>query len=294
LRITQKDIKVYIMLLPTFTLLSVFLLYPAVNAIIKSFYQWRLIDYNNPVFIGLKNYVDLLHDKVFLKSLGILIVFVAWQLFVLTCATMPLTYMVYKLGDTKVAGIFKTVYVLPYMIPLIVGILFWRFFYDPNMGLLNAILDFLGFDVGRLPVWLGDKRTALPSILFIGFPYVNPFHFLILLAGFQSISDSLHDAALIDGAGSMTQFFSIDLPLVIPQMKLLIMLTIINGFQQYYLQMVMTNGGPNYATMVPGLWLYQKGIQAGKYGYGSAIGVFLFIIILVATIAANERIRKKD
>jgi raffinose/stachyose/melibiose transport system permease protein len=282
------------MILPTFTLLVVFLLYPSINAIIKSFFQWRLGDYYNPKFIGLGNFVALLKDQVFIKSVGILAICVTWQLFILIFATMPLTYLVYKLGDSRTAGFFKTLYVLPYMIPLIVGVLFWKFFYDPNMGLLNAIFEFFGANSSNLPVWLGDKQTALPAILFVGFPYINPFNFLIFLAGFQSISDSLHDAALIDGAGPFAQFLRIDIPIIIPQIKILVMLTLIDGFQQYYIQMVLTNGGPNYATMVPGLWLYQKGIQAGNYGYGSAIGVFLFVIILLTTILVNGKLKKKD
>ena len=288
-----KDRWIYAALIPTFAFIAVFMVYPVFEAIIKSFYDWKLSSYYTLKFIGFQNYIEILKDELFWKSFKILLIFIVWGFVSTMFIMVPVTYMVYKLGNKGMGKFFQRMYVIPMMVPAIVLTLFWKFFYEPNFGMLNNLLIMLGQEK-LTHVWLGEAKTALWSLLFIGFPWVSGFGFLVVLAGFQGIPDSLHESADLDGAGSFDKFIKIDIPLIIPQLKILIILGMIGGIQQFSTQLIMTNGGPNYATTVPGLLMYKNAFSFGNLGYGSAIGVILFIIILLFTVYANNYIRRAD
>lgn len=283
---------IYLALVPSFFLLGLFSMYPAINAIEKSFFFWKESSIVVK-FIGLRNYVQLLHDGQFWHSFVNLGIFIVWG-FILTFAIlMPVTYLVYKLGENSCGKWFQRFYVIPMMIPGMVLTLFWRFFYDYNYGILNSLLKSIGLG-NFVHVWLGEKATALPSLLFQGFPWVGGFAFLILLSGFQGIDTSLHEAAEIDGARALQKFFSIDIPLIVPQAKLLIILGMIGGIQMYSQQLIMTQGGPDGATMVPGLQMYNEAFVIGDLGYGSTMGVAMFIVILIITLINNKFIQGRE
>lgn len=281
---------IYLGLLPTFFLLGVFNLYPAFEAIRKSFFYWKMSNLKGVKFIGFDNYIRLFSDGEFWHAFLNLGIFVIWNFFTTFVILMPVTYLVYKLGDSSSGKWFQRLYVIPMMVPSMVLILFWRLFYDYYFGMLNVILKSIGLgDLAR--VWLGETATAMPSLLFMGFPWISGFAFLILLSAFQGIDTSLHESAKIDGAKALQQFFKIDIPLIIPQVKILIIINMIYVLQQYGTQLVMTQGGPNGATTVPGLIMYDTAFTIGDLGYGSTIGVALFIIILVVTIFNNKFIQ---
>src|SRR5262249_48113090 len=119
--------------------------------------------------------------------------------------------------------------------------------------------------------------------IFIGFPWVGGFALLIYYAGLQNIATDVFDSARIDGATGLTRFRAIDLPLLMGQVKLLVVLAIIGGLQGFQTQLLLTHGGPRYATMVPGMHLYQNAMQFDRMGYACAIGVALFLVILSIT-----------
>lgn len=278
-------------LLPTLLLLTVFRLYPAIDGMLKSFFNWKQRNYFSPVFCGFANYKKLFTDELFWQSflnLGIVIVFGFFSTFVINLGA---TYLVYKLGQGRKGKFFQKAFVIPMMIPGMVGTMFWKFFYEYNDGLLNTMLKGIGReDLTR--VWLGSTDTALASIIFTGFPWVGGFAFLVLLAGFQGIDESLGEAADIDGAGPFVKFWRIDLPLVIPQMKILSIMGMISGIQAYDMHMILTQG--QYNTMVPGLYMYQTAFTYGNYGYAATMGVCLFFIILLITALQNKYIIKAD
>lgn len=288
-----KDKWIYVALLPSIAFLVVFMIYPVYEAITKSFFDWKMSSFVNPEFIGFQNYIDILKDGLFWKSFGILLIFILWGFVTTMFFVVPVTYLVFKLGEGGAGRFFQRAYVIPMMVPTMVLTLFWKFFYEPNFGMLNNILNMVGKE-NWTHVWLGEKGYAVLSLLFMGFPWVSGFGFLVILAGFQGIDKSLHESAEIDGANSIHKFSKIDIPLIIPQLKILIMLGMIAGIQQFQNQMIMTNGGPDYSTYVPGLLMYKNAFAYGNLGYGSAIGVLLFIIILGFSIFANTKIKKAD
>src|SRR5262249_50031804 len=173
-------------------------------------------------------------------------------------------------------------FVVPMVVPGVVVLLIWGFIYDDQLGLLNQVLRGVGLG-GWVRSWLGDPANALTSLIFIGFPWVGGFALLIYYAGLQNISADVFDSARIDGATGFTRFRSVDLPLLVGQIKLLVVLGIIGGLQGSQTPLLHNNGGPGYATTVPGMPLYQNAIAFDRMGYACAIGVALFVVILGIT-----------
>jgi raffinose/stachyose/melibiose transport system permease protein len=184
---------------------------------------------------------------------------------------------------------YQTLLVLPMVVPAIVGYMIWKWFYSYE-GLLNIVLAAVGQEQ-VIRAWLGDPDLALYALMFVGFPWAGGFNMLVFLAGLQQISSEVIDAAIVDGAGTLSRFLRIELPLVSGQVRFLLILSIIHGIQQFTLPLVMTSGGPGWATMVPGLRLLQTVTHEFQYGYGSAIGVALFVVILGLTYLNQRYLR---
>jgi len=190
--------------------------------------------------------------------------------------------LIYALRNNRAQYWYRLLFVAPIVVPFVVTLLVWRFIYDPDLGLLNALLDRLGISFQSR--WLGDPDLALYCLLFIGFPFAAGTNVLIYLAGLQSIGESVIDAAKLDGATGLRRMISIDLPLIMGQVRLLGILSLIGGIQGFGAQLVLTRGGPGYATMVPGMWMYETAFSYSRMGYASAIGTSMFIVILGLTL----------
>jgi raffinose/stachyose/melibiose transport system permease protein len=186
------------------------------------------------------------------------------------------------------AYFYRVLFVIPVVIPGIVGILVWRQLYEPNVGLFNTILSALGMPTSA---WLNAPNSALFSLIFMGFPWIDGVDVLIILAGLLAIPVEVIEAAIMDGAGSFRRFFAIELPLLVPQIRLIVILNVIYVLQDFGWQLVVTRGGPVYATTVPAWMIYEKAIGGQRYGYASAIGVTLFALVLILTLINNATIR---
>jgi ABC-type sugar transport system permease subunit len=169
------------------------------------------------------------------------------------------------------------------VMPAIAVILLWVQIFDPNVGLLNQTLDAVGLAAWKHS-WLGEEGFALWSIVFLGFPWVSVLPFLIYLGGLMAVPQEIFDAATVDGAGVFSRLFAIDVPLLLGQIKLLIVLAVIQGMQAFYYILVMTQGGPFHSTTVPGLEMYFAAFQHSKYGYACAIAFVLFVVVMAVTI----------
>jgi ABC-type sugar transport system permease subunit len=185
--------------------------------------------------------------------------------------------MIHLLRKKRSAYWYRVLLVLPTVVPSLVTIFIWRIFYhnNPNVGLFNSVLMALG-GKEALVYWLTDPKVAIWALILMGFPWAGGFAMLIYLAGLQSISPELYDAAAIDGASTWRCFWSIELPLIRGQMKLFIVLAIIGSLQSFTTPFVMTGGGPRFSTMVPGLLLYRRSFAENRFGYASAMAVIVF------------------
>ncbi len=282
----------YLLILPTFVLLLIFSYYPALSGLFHAFYQW---DGYHAYYIGLDNFKRFFSDLALVQSFKNLLYLLIFSL--ATNLTMPLlvAVLIYHLPHARARYWYRVGYTLPIVVPNVVVWLIWIFMYT-NYGGINSLLTAIGLRSltltpdGLPRAWLGDQRTALLAIMFMGFPWVNTINMLLYLAGLEAIPTEVIDAATVDGARGISMFRRIELPLIMGQVKLIVVLTTISVIQTFQSILVMTQGGPGYATMVPGLRLFYAAVpkshaaEAPQMGYGSAIGVVLFVIIMAVTI----------
>lgn len=270
----------YGMLLPAFFLLIMFMYYPALSAIVFSFSSWD--GFNAPIFNGLHNYITLVKDPVFWISIRNVAVWAVVKTILEIAIPLLVAVIIYHLRSKQMQYIYRVIFVVPVVVPDIVLYLIWSFFFDPNIGVLSHLFSALGL-AGATPNWLGDPNIALFSLMSVGFPFVVPFNLLIFFAGLQAIPDEVMESARIEGVGRARRFFQIELPLVMGQMKLLLILTMIQLLQNVTLPLVLTNGGPGYSTYVPGLLMYLLAFQNGQFGLGMAVSMVIFILVLSLT-----------
>ena len=281
----------YVALLPTIAMLCIFTLYPALSGVYRSFFRWKTKNYFNPVFDGLDQYIKLFGDDTFWESFGTLLIFLVAGFITSFAVNLPITYLIFRMKDSRAGKFFQRAFVVPMMIPGMVGTMYWRFFYQHGNGVLDTILNHLGLShLSR--IWLADNAVTLPAMLLKGFPFAGGFTMLILLSGLLNIDAALEESAQMDGASPWRIFRSIYLPLLLPQIKVLSILGMIAGIQDFGTQLVFTSG--RYGTMVPAYYMYKTAFVNGNYGYATAQGVVLFAIILVITLLQQKFIKRTD
>ncbi|HLH73472.1 MAG TPA: sugar ABC transporter permease [Chloroflexota bacterium] len=272
----------YLFILPALLSVLIFMVEPTFSGFYYAFTDWNP-GFQEVHFVGLDNFAALFQDATLGTGVrNVLEIVVAT---VLKNLTVPLLVaeLIFHLRSPRLQYWLRTLFVVPMVMPAIAVILLWIQIYDPNIGLLNQLLGGIGLQSWQ-HAWLGDPLTALPAIIFVGFPWVHVLPFLILLGGLMSIPQELYDAATVDGARASARFLLIDLPLLLGQIKLLVVLSVIEGFQGFYNILVMTGGGPFTSTIVPALEMYFAAFQDSKYGYACAIAFALFLVILLITI----------
>lgn len=278
----------YILILPTLIFLLTFNYFPAFSGLYHAFTDWNPAGHSP--WVGFENFRFLMQDRFFLASFRNALILVVVS--IVKTMTMPLLVaeLIFNLRNGYAQYWTRTLFVVPIVLPAVVEILVWNNIYDPAIGLLNEVLKLIGMEEWTR-VWYGDPNVALGSIIFIGVPWVNAFALLIFYGGLISISDEVLDSSRVDGANSFRRFWSIDLPLVMGQVKLLLILNFINAVQTFELVFLTTGGGPGDSTYVPALELYYMAMRMDRMGVASAIGMILFFIILAGTIVNMRYVR---
>jgi raffinose/stachyose/melibiose transport system permease protein len=288
-RLLNKSIP-YVFILPTFIFLLTFSYYPAFSALWHSFYDWDGAFVNE--FVGINNFIAIIKDPVIHVSVRNVIVLWILNLFKVLFFPLLTAELIFNLRSTRAAYWFRTLFIIPMVIPGIVTILLWQYIYNPQFGLLNFLLAAVGLkNVMPAGGWLGNTMTALPAIVGIGFPWCGGLAMLIYLAGLQSISGEVLEAAALDGAVGLARVWRIDIPLITGQLKLMIILTTIGALESFETMLILTEGGPSNATMTPALWMFMKGFRFQQFGYASAVGVAIFIVVLALTYLNTKYIR---
>jgi ABC-type sugar transport system permease subunit len=274
-------VVIALMLAPTLVLLALFNYYPAVLGLSRAFTRWETGE--DPQWIGLSNFVAMWHDEFLRLSLRNLLVLLVAN--VLKTLTMPLLVaeLLMSLRSPRWQYVMRTAFILPMVVPGMVTMLLWSFIYDGSVGLLNQILETLGMGA-MARSWLGDSGTALWAIIGIGFPWAGGLALLIYLAGLNAISGDVWDSCQVDGVGGLKRVWYVDLPLLLPQVRLLVILTLIGVLQDFGSILVLTGGGPGLATHVPALHMYFQAFRFGHMGYAAAIGLTLFVAIFTLSL----------
>ena len=276
----RKTWKLYAFLVPVFIPLIVFGYLPAIEAFKLSFTDGA------GAFVGLENFKSMVSDRRLNNSIGVMFKLLVASLITTNVPALLMAELLYNLKSRRASSAYRFMFIVPMMIPVLVTYLVWQYMvFESSYGLANALLQALGLK----PLgWLNDTSTALVSLVLIGFPWISGTNFLIYLAGLQGIPQSVLESCTLDGASFWTRFTRIDLPLLLGQLKLLLIMGIINGVQAFQLQMMTTEGGPRNATMVPGLWMYKRAFEYSDFNYASAIGLAMFLFILILTIVNNR------
>jgi multiple sugar transport system permease protein len=250
---------------------------PVIASLGVSMTNWTGL--RDPEFLGLDNYVRLFTDDAyFYGSL--------WHTAVFTVAVVVASIVVglalAMLVNQRVvgAGVFRMLYYSPAITNVVAIGFVWFWLYEPNNGLINAVLRGVGLPA---PAWLSDSNTALIAVIIVAIWQGVGYPMVILLAGLQAIDQSLLEAARVDGASAWRRFISVTLPLLTPNIFFLSIMQFISSFQVFGIIYVMTSGGPNNATQVFIYRIYTVAFGEGRLGYASAMGWVLFVIIALIT-----------
>ena len=301
-----REWKLYLFVVPSLLLIAVFSYFPAASAIYHSFFDWQGGD--NKQLVGFANFSRILDDRVLWSSFGTVSILIIFNLFKMIPSIL-MAVLIHRLKSDVSQYTYRVLLVVPMIIPGLVTLFIWKFFFDPNLGVLNNVLEFTGLKsllvsldqtfgwnvfFAEAPIgWLSQPELILPSLFLWGFPWIGAVGVLIYLAGLQSIGQEVYEAAELDGVGPVAKFIYIELPLILTQVRLSLVLLIIGTLKDYGLQLLLLteSGGPGGRGMVPGLWMYNRAFIAGEFGYACAIGMVLFVFILSLTYLNNKYVR---
>jgi raffinose/stachyose/melibiose transport system permease protein len=276
-----------VLLLPSLVLIGVFSYYPAVRSLIGGFYQWN--GFSPPTYAGVSQFREYLQSPTFGAEAKNLAILVGGSILITLVSQFTAAEIVTHL-PARAGAITKYILVVPIVLPPLVLIEVWAYLLQPGSGLIDKTLGAVGLPQVS---WLSDPRTALLSILLVGFPWISNLGFLIFLGGLQNLPRDVLDAGRLDGLSAFRRVFSLDIPLLMPQFRIVVILSGIYAVQNFIPILLLTNGGPGTATLVPGLDMYQSAFQNDQYGYGMAIGTLLFVVMLIFTLAAMRLLRSR-
>ena len=272
----SEEIQFFIFLAPWLIGFLVFTAFPLLFSIYISLNDYSLL--TPPQFTGLKNYQMLFTDPLFAQSLQNTLVYAAATLVLGTILSFLLALLLNQ--PLRAIPLFRTIFYLPSVTAGIATAILWAWIFNPQFGLLNVALSFIGI---KGPEWLVSPQWAMPAIIIMSLWGVGG-SMIIYLAGLQSIPDQLYEAAAIDGANAWAKFWNVTVPMMSPVIFFNVVVGIIGTFQVFTNIMIMTNGGPANATLVYVLYLYRNAFEYFKMGYASALAWVLFLIIMIVTI----------
>jgi raffinose/stachyose/melibiose transport system permease protein len=276
-----------VLLLPSLLLIGIFSYYPAVRSLIGGFYAWN--GFSAPTYAGVSQFKEYLHSPTFgaeVKNIAIL----TFGSILITLVSQFTAAEIVTRMPKRAGTVARYVLVLPIVLPPLVLIEVWAYLLQPGSGLIDRFLGAVGLPQ---PSWLSDPHLALVGILLIGFPWISNLGFLIFLGGLQNLPKDVLDASKMDGVGRFKRVFTMDIPLLLPQFRIVVILSGIYAVQNFVPILLLTNGGPGTATLVPGLDMYQTAFQSDQYGLGMAIGTVLFLAMLVFTLTAMRALRSR-
>ncbi len=280
----------YLFLLPTFLAIGTFSYFPAIRALVGAFTTWN--GFTPPVWVGLSNFVQALQDPT-LRQAAVHIFW--WALIGIPIGLVPpfiAAELIFHLRSSTLQYLYRSAFVVSMVVPGVVSLLIWQFIYSPT-GLLNVLFKDLGFP-GLRHAWLANPHLALGSLILMGFPWVGAFALLIYYAGLNAIPQDIFDAAAVDGCEGIRRIWAIDFRLVLPQFKLLLVLSVLGVSQNLLTPLLMTDGGPGTATVTPGLYMFQAAINNDQYGYSMAIAFLLFVVVMTLTVVNMKYFQTND
>jgi multiple sugar transport system permease protein len=277
-RATRRDLRNGLLFITPWLIgFGLFVAYPLVASLYYSMTNFNIM--KAPRWIGLGNYADLLFkDDLFRTSLSNTAYYVLISVPVGTAFSLATALLL----NAKIKGIslFRTVYYLPTIVPAVAGSIIWMMLLNPQFGIINELIRSLGL---RQPGWLADPAWAKPALIIMSLWGMGGT-IIIYLAALQDVPVHLVEAAILDGANGWQRFLRVTVPMISPAILFNVVVTLIGSFQYFTAAYIMTDGGPNNATLFYALYLYRNAFKYTKMGYASALAWLLLVITLVCTL----------
>ena len=278
-----------VLLLPTLVLLGLFIAYPFVKGVELSVTDAKVGVPGH--FVGLQNFDQIWNDGIFRVAV--------WNTCVYTAVTtvfklaLGLWLALLLNNNFKGKAFTRAFILLPFIIPTVLSTLAWKWMFDPTFSVINYLLFQVGIIHSRIN-WLGDPNLALISVIIVNIWRGVPFYAISLLAGLQTISPELHEAAAIDGARAWQRFRHVTWPLLLPVTLVIVLFSVIQTFADFQLVYVLTGGGPANATQLFATYAYQIGIGTGLLSEGATISLAVFPVLLLVVIVQLLYIRRVE
>ena len=279
----------FLLLLPTMVLLGLFIAYPFIRGLLLSVTDTR-VGVEGP-FVGLQNFERLLSDPIF----HLVVWNTCWYTLVTTIFKLGLGLWLALLLNRsfRFKAFTRAFILLPFIIPTVLSTFAWKWMFDPTFSVLNWILYKLGF-ISSAVNWLGDPELAMFSIIVVNIWRGVPFFAISLLAGLQTISPDLNEAAAIDGAPPLKRFWYITWPLLLPVTMVVVLFSVIQTFADFQIVYVLTGGGPANATHLFSTYAYQLGVGTGLLSQGAAVSLAMFPILMLIVVGQLLYIRRVE
>ncbi|MEI1422858.1 sugar ABC transporter permease [Bacillus cabrialesii] len=273
--VNQNKIIPYLFLVPALVFL-LFVYIPIFENVFLSLFQWSSFS-PEKTFIGLKNYVELFHDPVFYQALTNNVLYAVISIICQVFGGLILAAVLEDKLVRKWSPFFRTVFFLPVVISMTVIALLFDFIYNPETGLLNQLLQAVGLDQ-LTRAWLGEDSTAMLSVIFVSQWQSVGYIAMLYIVSIQKIPDELYEAARLDGAGKIQQFFHITVPQTKEMSFVAVVMTLTGAFTVFNEPYILTGGGPGNASEVLSTFLYKSAFTKDMMGYASAIATVVLII----------------
>lgn len=266
----------YVFISPFFVLYGLFLLVPIVVGAFLSLTEWSGL--GDPIFIGLQNYAELFRDPSFWTSLGNTAIYTAFCMVVVLPLSLGLALAMNARG-LRMRDAFRAAFFLPVVVSPIIVVLVFGLFFDQQYGLVNSILQAV-FGFGGID-WLTSPGWAKVVVVILVLWRWTGFLTIFFLAGLQNVPKELHEAAALDGAGPIRAFFAVTLPQLKPVAAFIAVTVLVNSAQIFEEPFLLTSGGPGEATLSIAQFIFRAGFQRQEFGYASAAGVVMFLIVFI-------------
>jgi raffinose/stachyose/melibiose transport system permease protein len=274
----------FFFLLPAILLYSFFAVIPVFDSAILSFHKWN--GFSRRSFIGFQNYIEAFKDPTFIIAIKNSVYIAAVSTFFSVIIGVILAWLLLFIHN-RIGGVCRTVIFSPSMIPPVITALVFAFVYEPEVGILNNILEFLNLDSLKT-AWLTNRGTVINCITFISCWRQIGLTMVLCFAGMQAIPASLIESASIEGANHFQIFRKIILPLIMPFVQISSIFALMAGLRIYDTVLALTQGGPGVYSIVMPLWIVRQTFMMNHYGYGAAMSIIFVLIVLAGAIIVRK------
>lgn len=286
----EKNITKFLFLLPGMVIVSIFMFYPAVMGFYLSLTDWNGIS-KKVDFIGLRNFIEMFHDPVFYIAVKNSVVYCLLTVIIQHVLALALAVIIDR--GIKGSSAYKTILFVPSLLSTIVtGMIFSLIFSSIN-GSFNIFLEKIGLKALRMD-WLGNPKVALYVIIATGIWQYVGYSMVIYIAGLQTVPSEIVESACIDGTNPWQQFIYIEFPCIAPSFTINTVLSVIGSLKAFEIIYSMTGGGPGNSTEVIASYVYNVGFTSSRLGYGTAVSLFLFIMVVVVSLVQTKFLNARE